>query len=213
MACSCDWASDSCSSRWSTYCRISPLRERRFLAAAIFARMRVERGRGTEGCSAGEEMAAAASMGVRELPSSSLPSSLGRADQCFGEVTRGLARFVCLMVPEGVLTLACAFPMSCNMPPEGFRETTSPSPARLPEGDTFSASDDCCSRLACDQSVEVETEEVVCVGVTFRGGSVAPLKPAFRSCKRRFCLSPEALPRGDADLIGDKGGCCESCCL
>lgn len=104
------------------------------------------------------------------------------AANSFADVIRGRGFF-------GLVSVE--FPMSCSTPLDCLLLTPR-DPDRVPEGETFSASETT-SPLA-----EVE----VLFGVTLRVGTAAARKPALRSCRRRVCREvpgPESGREGDGE--------------
>lgn len=77
------------------------------------------------------------------------------------------------------------FPISCKMPLDCLLLTPM-DPDRVPEGETFSASE------APSPLAEVELD----FGVTFRVGTALPRKPALRSCSLRVCRELPGPDRG-----------------
>lgn len=110
----------------------------------------------------------------------------------FAEVTRGRAGVCLLGLVRVEFPISVKTPLPFRLPTLRF--------ARAPDGDWFSASEDCgCPPLALDQVLELND-----LGVTFLPGIVGPRKPALRSWMRRVCrLAP---PPGEG--LGDSGSSC-----
>lgn len=136
-------------------------------------------GGGGDGCSVGN----APSYSPLLLPSTLLKN--------LADVIRGRAAYFLGLV-------SVEFPISVNTPlPLLFPMLRV---ARLPEGDWFSASEDCgWPPLMLDQVLELRD-----LGVTFLPGTAGPRKPALRSCMRRAW---RLVPFPERGLVGSGSSC------
>ena len=97
------------------------------------------------------------------------------------EESRGLAFF-------GRMTVE--LPISCRMPLDTLLSCVVALLCLL-NGDTFSTSDESGMPLAVDQVLDD-----IDFGVTFRAGTAAPRKPAFRNCNLLACREVPGPDRG-----------------